>query len=770
MGPRGSRRRGRGKGRIVAGSRRPGEARRPGPVAAPDRVSDIRQVRALLALVLILALPQATTCRADPRWWWHDLRLTATPTDSIEPHLITPGYSTGGAGGQALFITWAERDETGDDHEIYLTASFDGGCTFCEATRLTDDDSDDRNPRVAVLALPTGVWSVQVIFESRGTGEAVIAWDSTRLSFRVPFDQLCAQLTALGPQVVAADQYVRFGGIDAGASWPDISAVGTQLWGHFHATWAEDTIAGPAIRYAHDLTARGGPGWRVDPVKTLAPQSPLDWWAGVPRIAADLATDPDPLTGNTTMDRSAVNIVHVRHREMGPTDRVELVALRSTDSGATFSASGARADGPAQPVGDATLLVGRTIQRPALDAAFSTFSTSEPAWVATAWDPPTPDGAAHDVLADARFLETPAGPSPDWLSPGDAILAPALPPSPLAEPSVALVNQFGDAPRPAWFAWTADRAGTPDIASRAGHLDALASPWLDLSRYPIPPVRPFDSAASADVLLTHCAFDDATRTFPSSRAAGQASQVALDANEFGTFAVWTDTRDGNPEVYFKRTDTFVSARQPGLAAGCGPLGDAFIDVTFDSLPSCPQPMAGERMARYFIFWRTDPAAGYDNAASPVIVPHDSATPTVTRRITGLLPGTAYRVIVVPEDEARNVAPPAFDPAVAPSPAPFNEVSATTPSPCVAAEICLWRSDVTSLSPHAPARGAVYLVPPSAEDIHLQGAAYQCPLADGDRERDAGALTNRVPLVLYQINRPVSTLRLAKDGATIRFRF
>ena len=56
------------------------------------------------------------------------------------------------------------------------------------------------------------------------------------------------------------------------------------------------------------------------------------------------------------------------------------------------------------------------------------------------------------------------------------------------------------------------------------------------------------------------------------------------------------------------------------------------------------------------------------------------------------------------------------------------------------------------------------------DISLQGASYQCPFADGDLEQDPNALFNDVPLVLYQVNQHVASLRLAKSGFTILFNF
>ena len=46
----------------------------------------------IVALLLLLA----SSAHADPRWWWDDMRLTATPADSVMPHVTIPGYAFGG--------------------------------------------------------------------------------------------------------------------------------------------------------------------------------------------------------------------------------------------------------------------------------------------------------------------------------------------------------------------------------------------------------------------------------------------------------------------------------------------------------------------------------------------------------------------------------------------------------------------------------------------------------------------------------------------------
>jgi hypothetical protein len=83
---------------------------------------------------------------------------------------------------------------------------------------------------------------------------------------------------------------------------------------------------------------------------------------------------------------------------------------------------------------------------------------------------------------------------------------------------------------------------------------------------------------------------------------------------------------------------------------------------------------------------------------------------------------------------------------------------------------LHRSDVVALLPHSPPRSAVYLPAPTPDGISLQGLAYRCPFVTGNLEPDAFAMTNGIPLVLYQVNRDVPTLRLARIGTTIRFDF
>jgi hypothetical protein len=712
---------------------------------------------ALLAILPLLVLVAAHPASADPRWWWDDMRLTETPTDSVMPHVVVPGYAlgSGATAGKAVFVTWAEVDPAEGDLEIWMRATFTGGCSWCAPMRLTDNAVDDTHPRIAVLLLPAGTFSFAVAFES--AGRVVVAWDSATARYGVPADELCAQIEPVGPAIIANGQYVTFGA--GAADHPRLCQGSTPLFGHFHLAWHETGPAGRGeIRYAHDLIGLGGDDWLRDAPLVLPPADPLDDVAE-PSIACDVGSDPDPVTGRATGDRSSPSVAFV---EIDPAGSTSIVGLRSVDSGMTFSPSGRPPAAPAARISDGPAGGVRAFRRPAIDAGSNFIRTDAPAWLMTVYQD---EGRAPDVIrCDARRVEDAVVPAPDWQA-ADRDLSQVAAAGD-GGPSVSVLPA-GPAAAEAWVAWQDSRFGAREIACRGAWLDQAAADPVDLGRFPYAPARPADVAVAGDMQLSHCVFDEATSGCGPTRVAGEAGDVEIDSNEIATWAAWSDTRDGNHEIYVKRTDRRVARVVPELLAGCGVSGDAWIDVRFDPLTACPD--AQERMVRYSVYYGTDPGGPFLDAATPIVVMHDAATTPTTVRLAGLAPGTTYAVVVVPEDQARNVSPPGFDPQADGPAALADERSIVTPQPCVP-QICLWRSDVVQLLPHAPSRAAVYLVPPSPDDIALQGAEYRCPFATGDVEPDANALDNRVPLVLYQVNRPLDTLRLAKSGTTIVFAF
>ena len=227
----------------------------------------------IVALLLLLA----SSAHADPRWWWDDMRLTATPADSVMPHVTIPGYAFGGGtvGGRAAFVAWSERDPVDGDLEIWMRATFDGGCTWCDAIRITDNSVDDTHPRIAVVGLPTGFFSFAIAYES--AGEVVLAWDSTTSRHTVPDDELCSEIQPVGPAIIANDQYLHFG-TGRAAEHPRLCQASTPAFGHFHLAWKQSAGlgSGSEIRYAHDLTGEGGAGWLMDAPLLLPPPDPFD--------------------------------------------------------------------------------------------------------------------------------------------------------------------------------------------------------------------------------------------------------------------------------------------------------------------------------------------------------------------------------------------------------------------------------------------------------------------------------------------------------------
>src|SRR6185295_7232260 len=144
--------------------------------------------------------------------------------------------------------------------------------------------------------------------------------------------------------------------------------------------------------------------------KSLPPQHAGLSEATRPAIAADLTTDPDPGSGNIDGNKSGVDVVWV---ELLPTDEQQVVGLRSSDSGTTFSPTGVRADASASDVSDGG---GPTagVARPSIDAAYNSFTTTAPSWVMTAWDDTRSPGPGPEVWCDARFNADAVTQAPDW--------------------------------------------------------------------------------------------------------------------------------------------------------------------------------------------------------------------------------------------------------------------------------------------------------------------------------------------------------------------
>jgi len=684
----------------------------------------VSAVSSTLAVAVFLLV--AASAQADPRWWWSDIPLTQSDTDSITPHIDT-------AGGEGFLhvVTWAEIDPAGGDLEIWLTATPDDGCTFCRPTRLTDNDVDDTNPRVGAVVLIDSYLSVQVAFES--AGNVIVAYDSTTVYAWDPPQVLCDDFDNLGPTVIANNQYVQLNPPGQLADQPDICGIGNWNIRRFHAVWHETVLGNDEVFYARDLASRGGAGWAAEPPRDLTALSPAGTMAVHPAISCDLFTDPDPDTGNPTRNRSGVNIAFI--------DRADgrLYGLRSVDCGATLSPGGDRFDAPPAPITDS--VPGVSVERPQLSAGYDFFSMNTPIWVSAVWEDFRAGPGPPRIGFDARHLPTPAAPGPDWQAPDE--MPAATPSAACGGPAVTTRVTWDPALTPVWVGWHDDRLGWLEIHQRGGVLSPLNPVAIDFTTYPIPPVRSNDPALSVISPLTHCTVDAATFDCLPDRTAGDALDIEFVSDMESVHAVWSDSRDGARNIYYKRTDEEVWILAPRLATGCSALDTAFIDATFDLISCCPRPHGNERMGRYLVYYGTDPGGPYLNAASPIEVLHDPALGSqATVRIDGLSPGQTYQVIVVPEDEARNLFPPGFDPDADEPNAHNNEAATATPANC---------------APEVSAACAI-----------VGDRCASNPALDGNGNRDPGELIDLEIMLTNPGTAPVTnyTAVLEATGATI----
>ena len=334
-------------------------------------------IHALAALLAgALALPNA---QADPRWWWSDQRLTSSPGDSITPHVA--GASLEGAiiQGGGGFITYAEVDLAEGDLEIWALASFDGGCSFCPPIRLTDNAVDDTNPRIAALVdSVSNTFSVAVAWESES--RVLLGWDVDRIgAFESPSVQ-CEAFAEMGPGLRAGGQLHVFGAPGSLAASPDVAAFNSLGDQQFHLVWHDTRDGEDDIFHARDLSGRGGAGWLAQPARNLTTGSPPGPGATHPRVGLAAFTDADPgmRTGLT------VDLVFLDESDGS------VHALRSTDSGTTFSPAGARADAPAGRVSEPGAVAGRpALSVPGLPWAHDHWGP----WIGvmTLWNLPAPD-------------------------------------------------------------------------------------------------------------------------------------------------------------------------------------------------------------------------------------------------------------------------------------------------------------------------------------------------------------------------------------------
>jgi len=580
----------------------------------------------------LVAISLSANAAADPRWWTHDRPITSSPAPKSAPDVavvvpvsvVTPTIH---------IVTWAQASALGD-YDVYVAASFDGGCSFCGPVRWTADPAHETRPRIAAGVSPVGNIAFQVVFERDQAGVHV-AGDAS-IPVGLPRDEQCQAFANLTlPTSTVLDATTT-------ATRPRIAAAmitrGVDIL-HTHAVWQVEGAGVRTVWYDRDLSGDGS-GWggaKTDLTAALGETS-----ASTPDVAADTNAD--------LFDGSSATVVYTAAISG------EVRSTRSTDSGTTWTASRLVSTFPSTTT-------------PAVDSDSGGLGDLD-VWLGVAWETQT---ALPTVGANAAHWGLdPVIPNIDFGPPDSEVGQGGL------GPAVAVGGSSGTPFSQMLVFWDAIFDG--EIQFRSGVLNAGNPPLpRDFDTVPFLPQRaaPLDEVVSVQQPFSNCLWDD---DWPDLAAAAcnvvardpttAARQVATDVRPRGGLginhfaSVFVDNRDGEEQIYLKTTDQTVGpAVLDGVSPSCsGPTLVA--DVTFDLIQVCPS--TAEWIARYFIYYgsvESDLAGPAGPFAHRVEVPNVGLSSPTTVEIDGLNPGETYHFVVIAEDEARNIDPVDFDPRV-----------------------------------------------------------------------------------------------------------
>jgi hypothetical protein len=623
----------------------------------PSARGSLTRALARLAAALAAVLLLAPAARAEPRWWWDDVAIgpIAEASDVDVAVVARPGEPS------VVLVAWVEPPLFFEG-ALRLTASFDGGCSFCPPVHLESLFGPDDDIALAAAAFDGVTPTIAITVAHAVAGRVQVLHDATAL----PLDGAdgCAALLQLN-LVIGRTQLS-----DGDGDSPDVEGVANPASGRteFHAVWHQIAPTDEEwILHARDL-AGDGSAWEAG--RPLPTSAGLFVRQAGPRVSLDLFSGATDAAVNVAWSVPEFN---------------QVLYARSVDSGTTFSATGESPEGPPATVAQAGLGLAGPV---AIDSGASADGT-EPPWHGVAMFQDR--GPAALVVADAQHQEGPALPGPAWdvdpvLSDAgsfrdDGLATSVLPGGPAGEP------------QPWWSFWTAPVfGGGREIVARGAVLDSDAAVPVDVDSPAFPPVRPDDPTVSATGTLTNCRTEPGLGECVSERISGSARAPATADDGTDVYLAWLDDRDGQPTVWFKRTDRSVAPPSPSLTTSCPAPDERRITVGFDQLPRCSSPSpVPETMGHYLVYYGTTAGGPYENtdldASDPavpdtiVLMDDGTLTDPVTVDIDGLAAGTQYFVIVVPEDRAANTYPADFDPLAARGASPENEASITTPVTC-----------------------------------------------------------------------------------------
>lgn len=606
-------------------------------------------MKKMFFVAVCFALLCTTPLFAGPRWWWNDVPVAQTPADSTFPDVTMPIGTTTPV--RAIFVVWQEQLTAGDPTttEIFLSASFDDGCSFCDPVRITNNTLEDRYPRVAAAVGAGTQLRVQVAHEEVDTTTHILVTYNVNLFDIATLS--CASLTGTNWTKKQLDQM----GTPHISGRPDIAATvfnptnpsGTA---QFAVAWQEQyplSNGHDDILVAFDPQGNGSYGAPTNITNSTGPydQRPAIIMSnGVPGVP------PTNLIGVAYVTGAG---------DMGTAKQV--MFDYSTNNGTSFT-------------GATPLNITPAWTAPALDAGVQPFGLmdTKPDWFGASWLTPGSSGNPQGLFFNAELLDISRGGvvSP-WVLPPSNLL-PANPKSGVGflPPAVAVL------PAPAsgtaiafWDFWSdLNNPAQSEIYYRAGVLDESATPQINPNLFPINP----PGGVSANTQLTGIAPPRPANSHPDAPAA-DAQSTYPPCNADTAFVVFQDNRSGNYDIFFKRLDTCLTDSSFTVTAPLCLPQDGSLDAHW---PQKQCPTATERLASIKVYYATVSGGPYTLGASPAV---DSTIGTVT----GLQQNTDYYFIVLFEDEAGNTAPTPFDPTINNVPTPRGETLVHTPAYCQA---------------------------------------------------------------------------------------
>ena len=296
-------------------------------------------------LILFLCAFMAPLLHSSPRWWWDDATAHSAPInfEATLPAIAVPAGDdpAGGTGGETpVFISFAQGGE------VFLTASFDGGCSFCDAVQVTATaGSAEVNRAIAVGYASAGEPRIALAYYRDGN-VFVSASDFSRVppcATTGPLSYLCCEaLTSVDLQWIEVQLSSRPANDNI-----DIVAVGG--YDHpplqFHAVWDGVIGSNRTIFYINDRTDDGYQWGGAGDVGVTDVVQDVNGDYFAPSLSADDLDDPACSDGDF-----AINIAFGANLPLPVGFGV--LYLRSTDSGDTFSSDGSWGMGPPAMVSD----------------------------------------------------------------------------------------------------------------------------------------------------------------------------------------------------------------------------------------------------------------------------------------------------------------------------------------------------------------------------------------------------------------------------------